>query len=107
MRSAIEWLANHPGDQIDRLCQKMGIGPRQLHRRFLATVGLGPKLFQSVVRFQRLLDLACLSPLMGLAGLAAEAGYADQSHMTREVRSLAGLSPLRLLQERRVPLVIG
>ena len=100
MRSAIEWLANHPGDQIDRLCQKMGIGPRQLHRRFLATVGLGPKLFQSVVRFQRLLDLACLSPLMGLAGLAAEAGYADQSHMTREVRRFSGKPPSVVLRSQ-------
>jgi AraC-like DNA-binding protein len=98
MASAIGWLANHPGDQIDRLCQKMAISPRQLHRRFLATVGLGPKLFQSVVRFQRLLDLACSSPSVSLAGLAADAGYADQSHMTREVRRFSGKPPSVLLR---------
>ena len=105
LESAMRWLARRPGEPIDRLCQEMAISPRQLHRRFLAAVGLGPKLFQSVMRFQRLLDLACSSPSgFGLAGLAADAGYADQPHMTREVRRFSGKPPGVLLGSRRCTL---
>ena len=98
MRGALHWLASHPGGKIDRLSREMGISPRQLHRRFSAAVGYGPKLFQSVLRFQRLLRRAGRLPAgSGLAGLAAEAGYADQSHMTREVRRFSGKAPRALL----------
>lgn len=98
VRSAIRLLAQHPCTQIDQLCQDMGISTRQLHRRFAASVGYGPKLFQSVLRFQRLLHLAGRSPAgLGLARLAAEAGYADQSHMTRDVLRFSGLPPSALL----------
>lgn len=65
-------------------------------------VGLSPKVFQRVLRMQRF--LAATERLDGLANAAAEAGYSDQPHMTREVRSLAGLSPTRLLRERGQPL---
>ena len=96
--SAIRLLAQRPGGRIDQVCQNIGISPRQLHRRFCAAVGYGPKLFQSVLRFQRLLHLAGRFPAgLGLARLAAEAEYADQSHMTRDVRRFSGMPPSALL----------
>jgi AraC-like DNA-binding protein len=48
------------------------------------------------VRLQRLLALAG-HRRQGLALLAAEAGYADQAHMSREVRALTGQNPAALL----------
>ena len=53
-------------------------------------------MFQSVLRFQRLLYLASASQ-SGLADLSVRAGYADQPHMTREVRRFARKSPGELL----------
>src|SRR5215472_10001890 len=58
---------------------KLGVGERQLLRRFQDRVGYGPKMLQRVLRFQRLVILADHLPAIGLAGLAAEAGYADQA----------------------------
>jgi AraC-like DNA-binding protein len=96
--SAIRWLARNPCARIEELSQLAGISSRQLQRRFSAAVGYGPKMFQSVLRFQRLLYLASRSAgECGLADLAARSGYADQSHMNREVRRFAGKSPGELL----------
>lgn len=74
------------------------IGERQLRRRFAASVGLRPKALGSVLRFQRFLALAGRSHEKGLARLAANAGYADQAHLARESRRLAGAPPSVLLR---------
>lgn len=96
--ASIQWLARHPHATVEQLSQWIGISHRQLQRRFSAAVGYGPKLFQSVLRFQRLLNLASrpATPL-SLADLAAVAGYADQAHMTREVQRFAGCTPTALM----------
>jgi AraC-like DNA-binding protein len=71
------------------------VSERQLERRFADLVGYGPKMLQRVLRFQRFLSYAA-RPQLGLAGAASLAGYADQAHLSRETRRLAGLPPSRL-----------
>ena len=75
----------------------LGIGDRQLRRRFADAVGYGPKTLERVLRFQRFLLLAARDAAPDLARLALEAGYADQAHLTRESSRLAGLPPAALL----------
>jgi AraC-like DNA-binding protein len=94
MSAAIQWLAGHPDGRIEQVSEWIGIGERQLRRRFETAVGYGPKLFQAVLRFQRLLHLSVpVSAPRNLAQLSANVGYADQAHMTREVRRFAGSPP--------------
>lgn len=73
----------------------LGLGPRQLERRCQALLGLAPKPFQRLLRFQQALSLSLTTGLPG-AQLALEAGYCDQSHLAREVRQMAG-RPLQAL----------
>jgi AraC-like DNA-binding protein len=81
------------------LSRWIGISERQLHRRFSAAIGYGPKMFQSVLRFQRLLKTAReMRGEQSMAHLAASAGYADQAHMTRDVQRLANLRPTVLFR---------
>jgi len=96
--ASIRWLARRPHTTVEQLSQGIGLSHRQFQRRFSAAVGYGPKMFQSVLRFQRLLNFANrpASPA-SLADLAAVAGYADQAHMTREVRRFAGCTPTALM----------
>ncbi len=97
--AGIEWLSRHPHGRIEQLSHWIGISERQLHRRFLAAIGYGPKMFQSVLRFQRLLKTAReTSAEQSLADLAASAGYADQAHMTRDVHRFADIRPTMLLR---------
>lgn len=97
--AGIRWLSQYPQGRIEQLSQWMGISRRQLHRRFSDAIGYGPKMFQSVMRFQRLLKTAReSSPEHTLADVAASAGYADQAHMTREVRRFSNIRPTMLLR---------
>jgi AraC-like DNA-binding protein len=75
------------------------LSERELQRRFVQDVGYAPKTLQRVLRFQRFMGHLAL-PRVELAGAAALAGYADQSHLSREARRLSGLSPRQLLSYR-------
>jgi AraC-like DNA-binding protein len=99
VKKAAGWVTRNPGVGLDRLADLTGLSDRQLRRRFEVAVGYGPKTFQRIVRFQRWLDLTQSTPeaQRRLVDLAAEAGYADQSHLTREVSRLAGQPPAALL----------
>ena len=97
--AAARWLTRHPAGRLDALHDLTDLGERQLRRRFEAAIGYGPKTFQRIVRFQGWLALTRSTPAeeRRLTDLAAEAGYADQSHLTREATRLAGQPPAALL----------
>jgi AraC-like DNA-binding protein len=97
--AATEWVARNPGSEVRQLAEELGVTPRHLHRRFCAGLGYGPKIFQRILRFQRLLHMTDgVSPdAHALGRLAVEMGYADQPHMTREFQQLARGTPAELL----------
>lgn len=67
------------------------------HRRFIElfvhAVGLTPKVYSRVRRFQRALHRARVPGLESWASVAAAAGYSDQSHFNREFRDCVGIIP--------------
>lgn len=81
---------------VDDAADALGFGVRRLHRHITAACGYGPKTLQRILRMQRAIRLAYAQPL---AAVAAAAGYADQAHMTRELRALTGLTPAAYLAE--------
>jgi AraC-like DNA-binding protein len=85
-----------PRARVSVVAAELGVSTRQLQRRVTAAAGYGPKMLARVLRFRRLQAL----PPAPLLELALEAGYADQAHMTAEVRLLAGVSPVRFLKDR-------
>jgi AraC-like DNA-binding protein len=99
--AAARTLVREPGTSLVTIADGAGLSDRQFRRRFEAAIGYGPKTFQRIMRFRRWLDRAQATPddQRRLADLAAEAGYADQAHLTREVTRLAGNSPTVLLAE--------
>jgi AraC-like DNA-binding protein len=104
-RAGIRWLSEYPHGRIQQLSEWIGLSSRQLQRRFISALGYGPKLFQSVLRFQRLLNLTESTDRLGnLAQFSADAGYADQAHMTREVHRFSGCPPTVLLRSARCAL---
>jgi AraC-like DNA-binding protein len=98
-------LLADPRARAEDVAADVGLSMRQLRRRCHAVVGYGPKTLQRVLRFRRFvarLDAGLPSgqDAHDLAALAAQAGYADQAHLTRECRALAGLTPGVLARQR-------
>jgi AraC-like DNA-binding protein len=85
------------GRPIAGMADRLGIGTRQLHRRCLTAFGYGPKHLVRVMRFGPALE--AIRGGEPLAQVAAACGYADQSHLSREIRTLAGTTPTGLLGE--------
>jgi AraC-like DNA-binding protein len=83
------------GAAVRALAAASGVSERQLLRRFDAAIGYGPKTFARIARLRRFVSLASHAR-RALAELALAAGYADQAHLTRECRALAGCTPAAL-----------
>jgi len=95
---------NDPTQRVEYLANDLGLSERQLRRRFLAAVGYGPKTLQRVLRLRRFLSSSRAevdAAPVSLAGVAFEAGYADQAHLARECRVLTGLAPSELIATNR------
>ncbi len=91
-----------PEAQVRRMAVDLGVSERQLRRRCRAVVGYGPATLRRVLRFRRFVSgIDQAGPSADLAWLAAEAGYADQAHLTRESTRLACLPPAAMARVRR------
>ncbi|WP_086565815.1 DUF6597 domain-containing transcriptional factor [Streptomyces africanus] len=86
------------GRPVAAIADELGLGARQLHRRSLTAFGYGPKTLARILRLRRALALARHG--VPFADTAARAGYADQAHLARDVRELAGLPLGELLAAR-------
>jgi AraC-like DNA-binding protein len=86
---------------VSTLAARLGVTERSLHRRCTAAVGYGTKTLDRVLRFRRAVDLGRGCVALALGALAANAGYADQAHFTRECRRLAGQTPSELFTTGR------
>lgn len=72
-----------------------GLSHRRFERQFRQAAGLNPKAWQRVRRFQRAVNALAAREGPAPADLAAALGYSDQSHLVREFRAMAGLTPGR------------
>ncbi|TYK43756.1 AraC family transcriptional regulator [Actinomadura decatromicini] len=80
--------------KVGPLAAELGIGRRRLETGFQREFGLSPKTVARVARFQRAASV--LGAPSGDLGTAAACGFADQPHFTREVRTMAGVTPTEL-----------
>lgn len=77
------------GRPVAAIAGAVGLSPRQLQRRCRAGFGYGPKTLVRIMRLRRALAVARRG--RPYAEVSAVAGYADQAHLAREVRALAGV----------------
>jgi AraC-like DNA-binding protein len=81
------------GLTVSEVISGLGLLPNRFVRRFRSRVGLTPKRFSRVRRLQRVLRAAGRDPDVDWAGVAAEQGFYDQSHLIHDFRELAGMTP--------------
>jgi AraC-like DNA-binding protein len=81
---------------VGQVAAELGLSRRRLIEVFNAEVGMTPKVFARVQRFQRARS-AARDKLPQFSELAWQAGYCDQSHLIRDFVAFSGFSPLELL----------
>jgi AraC-like DNA-binding protein len=78
---------------VDMMAHAAGVSRQYLTRQFRERIGVGPKLYSSLARFQSGLAYAGCRAKVDWAHVAVDMGYADQSHMIAEFRRFSGLTP--------------
>ena len=89
--------------RIADLAAEVGWSRRHLAGRFREETGLAPKAAARVLRFERACDRLRSAARPPLAAVAADLGYVDQAHLSRDFRDLAGQTATSWLAERSTP----
>jgi AraC-like DNA-binding protein len=84
---------------VTAVAGELGISERHLRRVFREEIGVSPKVFAKLTRFQRALQSARQDRRANWGSIAQSAGYYDQAHLIAEFRSLTGVTPRALLSE--------
>lgn len=94
---ALQAINNDPDANVGVVAGIACLSAKQFNRVFSAQVGVRPKEFMRIVRFQRALYILQSGQPVNFAQLAAGCGYYDQAHMIREFREFSGYTPLEYI----------
>ena len=97
--AAIAAIEHNPSIRIADIRDLVGVSTKRLIALFRAEVGLSPKAYARIRRFQAALRLLGTGSAAG-ARIAADVGYFDQAHFVREFRSFTGMTPTQYAQQR-------
>jgi AraC-like DNA-binding protein len=101
VRAALDIFGRNAGEARTRdLAAHLGLSQRHFIKLFSDQVGVTPKQFGRVQRFQRALELTRISATPDWADIAAACGYFDQSHFIHDFQTLSGLSPTEFHRQR-------
>lgn len=89
------------GASVRDVAREVGICQRRFTKVFAAQVGLTPKVFCRILRFQRARTLADQIEKPNWAQLASTCGYFDQSHLINDFQEFSGFSPTEYLRRLR------
>lgn len=98
LQSALELLYNTQGQiRISTLAAECDLSLRQFERRFKQCIGVSPKVFARLLRFEALLTSLIQGPATSLADVSSHLGYHDQAHVIHEFKTWAGCTPTAFL----------
>lgn len=97
--NAIQYILYTSGrTKISDICSHTAVSERTLERLFLHNMGISPKLFSSLVRYQRLWQDLVYHPETNLLDAVEKYGYTDQSHLLHDFRKRHQMTPKRALE---------
>ena len=100
--AALQVLANGRSSTISRLAEQLGYSPRQLQRKMNDFIGLTPRLFKRISRFEkacRLIQTSARKEGPAWSDIAFLCGYSDQAHFIRDFREFAGYTPAAFVSD--------
>ncbi|MBP2642513.1 MAG: transcriptional regulator with only domain, AraC family [Firmicutes bacterium] len=84
--------------EIKKLALELYVSERHLNRMFKQWIGLSPKEFTRIIRFQNTLRNVLVSDVVEWTSLAIESGYHDQAHFINEFKTFSGITPTQILK---------
>ncbi len=97
---AVRMITDRQGQVIlKNILEDLQISERQFERRFVDRIGVGPKGFARIIRFQNALRTIQSTPRINLTEAAMSFGYFDQAHFIKEFKQLSGLTPTSYISE--------
>lgn len=97
--AATDLLRRARGARVPDMAGRAGMGLRQFERRFVQQVGVSPKLFARIARFEAALDRMARAPQGSWTEVAHRFGYYDQIHMVHDFSRFTGKTPTATLQD--------
>lgn len=97
---AVQAMQHTPTHSLQAIVDQVGFSARRFGQLFAETVGLTPKLFSRVQRFQQVIQQTEGHTSVDWADLALRCGYFDQAHLIHDFRSFANLTPTAYLAQR-------
>ncbi|WP_146151369.1 helix-turn-helix domain-containing protein [Chitinophaga niastensis] len=96
-------LRHHDTVNIKALAQQVNMSLRGFEQHFAEQVGITPRLFARVVRFNKVLLLKTMHPHKNWTDIAHSCGYFDQMHLVKDFKVFSGHSPRSFLQQLPPP----
>ena len=114
LKAWLRWLSEHPavslaldifgpvgiGESVRAVAKRVGLSQRRFIQVFTTQVGLTPKRFCRVLRFQHAREIVDQAATLNWARLALTCGYFDQSDLIHDFQEFSGLSPTDYLRLR-------
>lgn len=96
---AIEWLLNHPNPlSVQQLSYYSCLSGRQLERTFLERIGVPPKTFLKIARFNKSYNLHLRKPNVSWSAIATVCGYTDYQHLVKDYRAFTGSTAAKFFE---------
>jgi AraC-like DNA-binding protein len=99
MASARQIFREQGAVRVSTLANRASLGVRQYERRFVDEIGIAPKLFARIARYQMAMDAKLAAPASSWLTIAHDFGYHDQMHMIKDFQRLSGDSPSGILSQ--------
>jgi len=86
-------LADPTRFSLDQIARQACLSPKQFHRRFLERIGISPKFFSRITRFNLAYHYKMIHPGVSWSSVAQELCYTDYHHLEKECKEFTGLTP--------------
>lgn len=100
VHASVQLIINRPSIEVSSLADNACLGYRHFKRVFTESVGMNPKEYIRVIRFQRALYTLQNNPVMDMMQLAFTCGFYDHPHLVKDFKSLSGSAPTVYLSSR-------
>jgi AraC-like DNA-binding protein len=92
-------LANPQGFNLEKTASQACLSHRQFEKRFIRQIGITPKHFSRICRFNQAYELKEFHPNLDWFSIAIQTGYSDYQHLVKDFKQFAGTPPNTFIQE--------